>query len=181
LSLVPNAWWANAVRTDQLLTQHRWFEAETAANAVLASAPASEVDALAIYATFLMNVGRIVEAVEFYRIAQRADPLSLRVSGHLQLFLDLAGRRDEAQAEFERSRDLAGDHGRWDWAALLRLWSRDDADPAAVKVQFQPISTLRPLDRALVGPWTHLRPRDSCRSVDDPANQNPDHDRDFSA
>jgi TolB-like protein len=103
LSLAPDAWWVNAMRTDQLLTQHRWLEAEAAATALLASAPAAEVDALATYATFLMNVGRIGEAVEFIKAS--ADPLSLRVSGHLQLFLDLAGRRDEAQAEFERSRD----------------------------------------------------------------------------
>ena len=137
VALAPDAWWTQAMRADQFLLQHRWSEAETAASAAVTAASGSEIDALAVHATFLMNVGRIQEAVDACERARELDPLSLRVSGFLQLFLDLSGRRDEAQAEFDRSRDLAGDHQRWEWAALLRLWSRKDADAAVVEAQFR--------------------------------------------
>jgi TolB-like protein len=141
VALAPDAWWAHAMRADQCLMQHRWVEAEFATSAAVAAAPAGEVDALTARASFLMSVGRIDAAIATYREAKLADPLSLRVSGHLQLFLDLAGRRAEADAEFERGTQLAGDNRRWEWAALLRLWSGHDIDPGAVRARFDAFTT----------------------------------------
>jgi TolB-like protein len=136
-AIAPDAWWASALRTDQFLLEHRWSDAEAAARATLASAPASEVDALITYGNFLAYIGRAQEAIEYFERARDADPLSLGVSGTLQLFLDVAGRPDEAEAEFERSKDLAGDHQRWRWAAVLRSWARDNADLKAVETQYR--------------------------------------------
>jgi adenylate cyclase len=136
IELAPGAWWTKSLRAHQCLVQHRWSEAEASAKAALAAAPASEVEAARTYAVFLWAVGRTTEAVEHLERARRADPLSLSVSGFLQIGLDCAGRPEEAQAEFERSKDLAGDRAIWEWWAVMRLWRRPDPDPAALRAQF---------------------------------------------
>jgi TolB-like protein len=134
-ALTPDAWWTRAAHADQFMLNRKWAEAEKAADETVART--SDVDALALHAAFLICVGRANEAVQDLQQARRADPLSLRISGLLQLYLDVAGRPEEAQVEFERSKGLAGDHGRPDWAAFLRLWRRSDADPAAVRAAFR--------------------------------------------
>jgi TolB-like protein len=137
IALAPDEWWTQSMLAYQFLMQHRWSEAETAADAAVAAAPASEVEAARTYAVFLWAVGRYKESVEYLERARRADPLSLSVSGYLQLSLDCAGRPEEAEAEFERSKDLAGDRAIWEWYAVLRLWRRPNADPAAIDAQFR--------------------------------------------
>ena len=111
MALAPDAWWTQAMRSEQFRIEHRWSEQSNTASAALAAAPASEVEASRTYALFLWSVGRCKEAVEYLERARRADPLSLSVSGLLQIGLDSAGRPEEAQAEFERSKDLAGFSG----------------------------------------------------------------------
>ncbi|MGH7292463.1 MAG: hypothetical protein ACREJT_14695, partial [Myxococcota bacterium] len=179
-ALAPDAWWASALRTDQFLLEHKWSEAEAAAKETLSRAPTSEVDALVTYGNFLAYVGRTQEAIEYFERARDADPLSLGTSGTLQLFLDVAGRPDEAQAEFERSKDLAGDHRRWKWAAVLRLWARDNADLAAVEAQYRLYlkefgDRMAPLDPTLA---EQLRDKAAARAairqaIEDPAYQSP--------
>src|SRR5690606_6134835 len=120
----------------QFSAQHRWSEAEAATKDCLAAAPAESAEAARIMALFLWAVGRCREAVAHLERARRADPLSLSVSGFLQIGLDAAGRVDEAQAEFERSKDLAGDRGIWEWWALMRLWRRPDALLEDINAQF---------------------------------------------
>jgi hypothetical protein len=98
---------------------------------------------------FLMSVGRAQEAVEMYRRAQRTRcRLGYQVTFSS---ISIPGRREEAEAEFERSKHLAGESRRWEWAAMLRLWSHPGADPAIVRSRFQAIIGLyaSPLDRAL--------------------------------
>ncbi|MGE0159946.1 MAG: hypothetical protein AB7T31_11100 [Gemmatimonadales bacterium] len=180
VALAPDAWWTQAMRADQLFLQRRWAEAEEAATAALAAAPASEVDALVTYATVLMGLGRVEEGVESLRLAQVADPLSLRVSGLLQIFLDAAGRRDEADAEYQRSKDLVGGRERWEWAALLRSWAREGQEPVAIEEQYRAYLRItegepRSYDLVLV---EQLDDVDAMRATlrqafDDPAHQFP--------
>ena len=136
VALAPDAWWTQAMRAREHMRQYRWTEAEAAAGSAIASAPAS-VDALATYSSILAAVGRASEAVQIQERARRADPLSLGVSGQLQFWLDIAGRPEEAQSEYERSKDLSGGRALWEFLALRRLWARPDADPAAVATQFR--------------------------------------------
>jgi TolB-like protein len=147
-ALAPDAWWTRAAHADQFMLKRQWREAGEAADAALLGT--SDVDALAMHAAFLMSVGRIDEAVEDLQQARRADPLSLRISGLLQLYLDVADRPEEAQSEFERSKDLAGDHGRPEWAAFLRLWRRSDADPVAVRAALRALPGDRSLEHELL-------------------------------
>ncbi len=137
VALAPDAWWTQTMRTDQFMQQRQWSEAEAAASAALASAPASEIQVLTNYGIFLIFVGRAEEAVDYLKRARDMDPLSLGVSGLLQVSLDCAGRPAEAQAEYVRSRQFAGDHATWDWWALQRLWSRKDAAPEDIQAQFR--------------------------------------------
>ena len=83
------------------------------------------------------ELARVKEAVAYAERLREADPLSLHASSDLQQLLDMAGRPAEAQAEYERSKALAGDHGEVEHIALFRLMARKDADPATVKARFR--------------------------------------------
>ncbi len=176
MRLAPDAWRTQTMRAGQFITQRKWREAEAAARAALASAPGS-VEAITAYADVAGNLGRVHETVSLYRRAREADPLSLAISGFLQIFLDCAGHRDEAQAEYERGMDLAGDMARWDWFQTVRLWSRADADPAAVRAQFQLVLDHESLPLALNRTMADLLDKPEAaraairQAAEDPANQ----------
>lgn len=63
-------------------------------------------------------------ALEQFRAASHDDPLSLLVSGLYQIHLHVAGRDAEAETEYRRSLDLAGDREMVEHCAIHRLWSR---------------------------------------------------------
>ncbi len=127
LALAPDAWRTQTLRAKQCIYQRQWLEAEAATSAALAAAPASEVDALWTYERFLMATGRVSEAVQYAERARQSDPLSLMISGALQGALDFSGRTAEADAEYERSKDLPGDRAIVDYFALFRALRRGDA------------------------------------------------------
>ncbi len=178
VALAPDAWWTQAMRAREFVRQSRWAEAEAAAGVAVAAAPAS-VDALTNYSTILTAVGRASKAVEIQQRVRQADPLSLGVSGLLQFWLDIAGRPEEAQAEYERSRDLSGGRALWEFLALIRLWRRADANPEAVKAQFrrflQHENLPLQLNRLLPDLLTDVEAarRAIRRAFDDPASQDP--------
>ncbi len=136
VALAPDAWWTQAMLAIQFIDQHKWSKAEAAARAALASIPASQIGTAEFYTRFLWGVGRAQEVVPYYERARQADPLSLSVSYELQIALFIAGRPEAAQAEYERSKSLAGDHGMVDRLALERIWSRKEADPAPIRAQY---------------------------------------------
>jgi tetratricopeptide (TPR) repeat protein len=178
-ALAPDAWWTQTMRALQFMIQHKWSQAMTAASAALAAALASESGAAATYAGMLAAVGRNKEAAEVYLRVRQADPLSLGVSGLTQYLLDIAGRREDAQAEYERSKDLSGNRANWDWFAVFRLWSRKDADPAAVKAQFrialEQASRAMALEHILVDILDKPKAARAAirQAFDDPAYQDP--------
>jgi TolB-like protein len=137
LAAAPDAWWAQALRGSQARLAHEWEQAEVAARAAAEAAPSSDVSAGASYASLLAAVGRVGEAIEVARRARDADPLSLYMSGLLQHYLGVAGRFEEAQAEYERSQDLPGDRAIWEWYAVIRHWAQKSADPSAIAAQFR--------------------------------------------
>ncbi len=137
VTLAPDAWWTQAMLAIQFIDQHKWSKAEAAASAALASVPASQIGTAEFYTRFLWGVGRTKEVVPYYERARQADPLSLSVSYELQIALYIAGRPAEAQAEYERSKSLAGDHGLVDRWAVVRIWSRKEADVAAIRAQYR--------------------------------------------
>ncbi len=127
LTLAPDAWWSHSLRAAQLTDQRRWSEAGAAAQAALVAAPASEVDALWTYINFLVAVGRMEEAVPFAERTRRTDPLSLLASVVVGAVFEFSGRLTEADAEYERSKDLAGDRDMVEYFALFRALARGGA------------------------------------------------------
>jgi TolB-like protein len=110
VALAPGAWWALATRANELTTRHKWAEAEIAAKATLAAAPAFNTDATLAYTAFTWPVGRSRDAVDLWAAVRRADPLSLRASFIYQISLCWTERYDELVKENLRSRALQGDH-----------------------------------------------------------------------
>jgi TolB-like protein len=149
--LAPNAWWAQYAFADQLIGQHNWVQARAAIDAADASAPPNSEP----YIVFDAAIGSFEATIPRLERMRRSDPLSLGRSGTLQLLLDIAGRPREAQAEYERSRHLEGDHGQWDFFAVLRLWRNKGASRTAIRNQIaellksSSVPLAGPLDRVL--------------------------------
>jgi TolB-like protein len=176
LALSPDAWWSHALRSGQFAQQRRWMEAEAAARAALDSAPASDVGAAAAYAGFLTCVGRAGEAAEIALRLLQADPLSLFVSATwAQFLLDAVGRYDEAEAEYQRSKDLSGDRDIAEYTALTRALVRGDGSMARTLVgrvmtyETVPIAGLGDLAEVFDQPGIMLAQLRKART--DPANQ----------
>jgi tetratricopeptide (TPR) repeat protein len=65
-------------------------------------------------------------AIEHYRAAVAIDPLSMLLSALLQKELIIAGRYEEADAEYHRGLDLAGDREMAEHLRLHALWARGE-------------------------------------------------------
>ncbi len=130
LTLAPEGWWSLALRATELCAQRQWVDAEPVAKVALAAAPASEAEGLRGYGGFLWAVGRVKEAVPYAERDLWADPLSLLISMHLQVVLDFNGRFAEADAEYERSKELSGDRAIVEHFALFRALVRGDGAAA---------------------------------------------------
>jgi tetratricopeptide (TPR) repeat protein len=83
----------------------------------------------------LLALGRAAEAAEQQFRVRRADPLSFGASWGLQFHLDCAGRFEEAEAEYEKSKDLTGPHQPLHWLALTRAMALND--PALVSLRLE--------------------------------------------
>ncbi|HVN02073.1 MAG TPA: TIR domain-containing protein [Caulobacteraceae bacterium] len=77
-------------------------------------------------AMVLCGLGRLQDALTQGFLDRHADPLTLGISFNLQFVLDAAGRFDEAEAEYERSRDLRGERGGIEWRAVARMMALGD-------------------------------------------------------
>ena len=156
---------------------HAWGKAEQAFDAARRLAAPSENQVLNGYSAFLAATGRVREAIPYSERALRQDPLNLAASTWLQITYALAGHADLADAEYERSKSLEGDHQVNDYHALIRLLRRN-AEPERIDAQFKLYHSkdfnAMPLTRYLMAHW-----RDRVGSLApvraayaDPANQN---------
>ena len=160
LALAPDAWTTQLSLAGQLSARRDWAGAEQAYARAMALAPASEPSVLSGLGLLLANVGRMREALEPVRAALRAEPLSLDASIFVQIQFDNVFDHAEAQAEYERSKDLAGDRGIAEWWALKRSWWRGE-DVARIRQRFAHYLTYE----SLVMPVF----RDLIEVLDDPA------------
>ena len=135
LALAPDAWTTHLSLAGQLTVQRDWAAAEMAYARAGELAPASELSVLSGLGFFLAEVGRCRESVMLHRSVLRAEPLSLEASISVQIQLDNVLEHAEAQAECERSVDLAGDRAIAEWWAVKRSWWRGE-DAAHIKRQF---------------------------------------------
>ncbi len=131
LELAPNAWPTHLSKAGLLRTRRDYLGAEQAIASAVALAPASEPQVLTSHGMFLAQLGRTREAIGLVQSALRTEPLSLETSSSLQIVFDNAGERASAQAEYDRSKDLAGDRGLVEHYALMRLWGHEGPDRVA--------------------------------------------------
>jgi DNA-binding winged helix-turn-helix (wHTH) protein len=144
LALAPDVTEVLELQYQSALSRHDWrLAGSTAARLDVKEPPARpECSHVAHFEFYALGRGMTRAAV----CAQdwlRAKPLSLQASVTAQTAFHAAGRDDLAEAEYARSRDLAGDHGVIEFLALIRMWGR--ADPAAVKAQLQRLNKAMPL------------------------------------
>ncbi len=175
LVLAPDAWWSHDLRVNQFFDQRKWAEAEAAAAAALAAAPSSQVEPLWTYCIFLSAVGRPEEAIQYAVRARQIEPLSLRASAELQVQLDLSDHIAEAEAEYERSKDLPGDRQVVENFAMFRALGHGDAAAARSSVrrymayETTPVVGLEDLPEIFDQPETMLARLRQAQT--DPANQ----------
>jgi len=134
IALEPIGWRALRTRAMQAMNRRDYLDAERLLDEALQTASRAQ-ESIGVRAWHQELVCRFQEAIETYRPMLRQDPLSLVVSFMMQCRLDAGGRSDEAQAEYERSKDLAGDRGLVELLAFLRIWSC--ATPGDAREQYQ--------------------------------------------
>ena len=168
--------WATHFASGVLFSvRHDWTAAIRATEKARALAPPTEAEIAYISGAMIAGVGRMDEAVEVLLAARRVDPLSMSVSTILQQALYMSGRYGEAQAEYERARDVTGGRHASEHAMLLLSIDRgDDAD--AVKAQFRRFIGAQTVPMPLFEQLLEFydRPEEALaatrRAFDDPAN-----------
>ena len=81
----------------------------------------------------LFSTGRINETIELQAQVMALEPRAIFVSRDQQFNLYAAGRFEEVEAEYQRSRTLDGNHTGSDLLAFTRGLARTDADPQALR------------------------------------------------
>jgi TolB-like protein len=123
VELAPR-WWATYVAQAMSHTRRReWLAAERALEQATALKPGRQSELTFSRAAFYAQVSDS-RAVEQFRAASRDDPLSLLASALYQKALHSAGRESEAETEYRRSLDLAGDREMAEHLLIHRLWLR---------------------------------------------------------
>jgi TolB-like protein len=126
VELAPR-WWAAHVAESWLHhLQRDWREMELSLTRARDLAPELPSDLQFDLGIFHAQVAESELAIECFRAAARSDPLSLLASGLLQKELFIAGRDGEAELEYRRSLDLAGDREMGEHLVLHRLWARGE-------------------------------------------------------
>ena len=135
--LAPTSPFTAMIEANALVEARRWAEAEPALAAATAAGAVTREDTMGAETFFLLATGRLGEATPRVQQQLADNPLSLNVSYGWQIMLTLAGRDEEAEAEYQQSRSLAGERGLVDILALWRLLTQSSAEPAAVRAQLE--------------------------------------------
>jgi TolB-like protein len=130
----PEDWSTYLARGVLHWQRQEWLDADHTLAAAEAHAPRShdEIDELRPY--FQLCMGRAEDSTETLRARVSGDPLSIPNSIDLQIALTMAGRSDEAEAEYQRSRDLP--HTREDPETLALFRDLGSGDAALVNARF---------------------------------------------
>lgn len=118
---VPDGWLAYDLRSFRYALAGDFVGSRRMLDLALEHAPPSaRPDVEARIASLRRTTGHYAATLDQAREAVRRDPLSLSASLGLQFTLYATGRLEEAEAEYERSKDLAGDRTIIEAFAVLR-------------------------------------------------------------
>jgi len=124
--LTPLWWAAHLVHAWQHHLLRDWLAMERSLEKARWLAPPMSRDVELNLGIFYSQLHESRAGVEHFRAAARMDPLSLLVCGLLQKELIIAGRYEEADAEFRRSLDLGGDREMVEHLVLHARWARGE-------------------------------------------------------
>jgi serine/threonine protein kinase/tetratricopeptide (TPR) repeat protein len=130
--LAPDSWIAQCKRSDDLLRAETWAEAEAVARQLLESGPLDFERAQPLI-NLLFATGRINETIELQSQVMALEPRALFVSRDQQYNLYAAGRLEDVEAEYQRSRTLDGNHTSSDLLAFARGLTRQDVNAQALR------------------------------------------------
>ena len=130
--LAPDSWIVLCKQSDELLREEKWAESEAVARRILDSGSFS-FDRAQPLINVLFATGRINETIELQSQVKALEPRAIFPSRDLQFDLYAAGRFEEAEAEYQRSRTLDGNHTSSDLLAFTRMLARPGADPQALR------------------------------------------------
>jgi TolB-like protein/tetratricopeptide (TPR) repeat protein len=140
----PDSWAKQSMLAISGFEQRNWSQFEAASTAALEKMPTTATLDLIGLGLARLSVGHAREAAELLGRATRADPLTTGPSTALQLALDCSGRTADAQAEYERSKVLAGDHLTADGMSLQRLMGQPTTAPSAVQGLYRSLAVIHP-------------------------------------
>jgi adenylate cyclase len=124
LELAPQWWASHLARSWRLLLRRDWLEMRGALERARELAPGMPTELSFSLGAFCAQVRDLQASLDHLRAAARNNPLSLLISGVVQVQLTCLGRDAEAEAEYLRSLDLAGDREMVEHLVLHRLWAR---------------------------------------------------------
>lgn len=180
LAIAPEAVASLHAEARLQIHRHNWTEAEHNGEKALELAPADHMTNRG-YGFFLMNVGRVREAIDYFRVAVRTEPLALLPSLLLGIAHQINGDFDEALKEFERGKGLVGDQSTSN--NLILILARDMGDRALLEASLEKIvndDLLPPNNRSMtIYMRSHLDEPEAARMelhrlYRDPAYNNPD-------
>jgi hypothetical protein len=128
----PLVWRAHVMRGFQQAVAGDWRGAQRLLDKARHGVPEAAAGTVDALETFLFgSVGRIAAGFDPVARRVRDNPISRDHSRALQQWLDRAGKHEQAQAEYVRSRDLPGDRSEMELAALLRALGVGDRERIA--------------------------------------------------
>jgi len=137
LALAPGWWPAHMLQSITAQMRFDWFGVERFMNRALELAPTQPWPLDRFVGMVHGQTNDANTGIVYLRGAVRNDPLSLAMSGLLQMQLSIAGRYDEADEEYRRSLDLAGDREMTEHLVLHRFWARGAPFDDAFRAQFR--------------------------------------------
>lgn len=126
MELAPDAPDVIAGRAQRAFHQHDW---DSAADCIVQFQKTGD-DNWSIRSHLLLMLGKAGEAATQQEKVRRADPLSIGGSWALQFHLACAGRFEEAEEEFQKSKILTGEFPAMHWEAIKRRIALGQTDAA---------------------------------------------------
>ncbi len=135
-ALAPDSWIVQRERAYALFAEGKFAKAIAVAKAIMESNPRS-LEHTYPYTNLTFAVGRLEETVRIIDELKAIEPLAMFWSRDQQWNLTALRRYDDAEAEYQRGKTLVGSHHQPEYIRFLRLLSREDTDPQALREQYR--------------------------------------------
>ncbi|MDQ1309256.1 MAG: hypothetical protein QG601_524 [Pseudomonadota bacterium] len=135
-ALAPDSWIVQRERAYALFAEGKHAEGIAVAKAMMESSPRSWEHTFP-YTNLIFAVGRLEETFRISDELQAMEPLAMFMSRDQQWIHTSLRRYEDAEAEYQHSRTLAGGRFGPEYVRFLRLLSRADTDPQALHDQFR--------------------------------------------